>query len=98
MSHWNHRVCKSISKVDRGNGEVTIITYGIHEVYYLDNGEVYGVTEEPTPIASYHDSVLDEGTPENCLEELQESVKRVQRAMELPVIDLDTLKYAKEGT
>ena len=54
MSHWNYRVMK------RRNG-LGGYEYGIYEVYYDDNGNIEGWTEDPmTPTGSSEDDLRDE--------------------------------------
>lgn len=69
MSHWNHRVIK---KTVRGE-----TFYGVYEVYYNNNNEPYGCTEN---------SVEPSG---ETLEELQKDILRFARAAELPVLDFE---------
>jgi len=38
MSHWNHRVIKRTTERE--------VLYGIHEVFYNDDGSIYAYTEE----------------------------------------------------
>ena len=38
MSHWNHRVVKRITERE---------VYGIHEVFYNDDGSINAYTKEP---------------------------------------------------
>ena len=44
MAYWNHRVVK---RIVGGYPE-----YGIHEVYYNDDGSIQGYTDRPVSVAS----------------------------------------------
>jgi hypothetical protein len=57
-------------------------TYAIHEVYYDPDGNVAACTENP--VAPYGES----------LDELIEDVESYRRALNLPVIDYDTVGVA----
>lgn len=46
VSHWNYRV---IALEDAEFGEVT---YGIHEVYYKDDGSIDSWTKSPVPFVA----------------------------------------------
>ena len=39
---WSYRVVKTVTKIPPGD---TDISYGIHEVYYDDNGDVINISE-----------------------------------------------------
>jgi len=67
--YWNYRICKTV----RG--------YGIHEMYYDDNGEV-SWTEDPVPVVG--------GTEEEVVAEF----KHMTEALGQPVFD--TLEAQKE--
>lgn len=45
MSHWNHRVVKHTEK----SGDVW---YGIHEVHYNEDNQVWAIAEEPEVVTS----------------------------------------------
>ena len=45
---WNYRVVKTTQKLPLFAEPV--ISYGIHEVYYNEDGKINGVTEEPIRI------------------------------------------------
>ena len=70
--HWNHRVIK---KECRNDADET--TYGIHEVYYNNNGVPTMCTEEPIRLLG--DSVKD----------LKETLERMMKALDNPVLDYD---------
>ena len=65
--HWNHRILKTV--VD---GEVS---YGIHEVFYDDDGSLMGCSEEPIGIVSE--------TIEGCRRDL----KLMETAFKKPVLE-----------
>jgi len=84
VSHWNNRVCKE-TKGDT-------VTYEIREVYYNDDGEIWAVTQEPVGV---HSAVWDIGFPEDFfLNEMKETIRRLDKAMTQPIIDLDTIIFA----
>ena len=77
---WNHRVTKRKTDFDEGTG--SNIEFGIREVFYNDNGEVYAIAEEA-------DSPWGES-----FEDLKSDMEHYMKALDNPVIDLDTIKYA----
>lgn len=87
---WNYRICK---KTLEGNNHVAVV-YGIHEAYYNDNGEIWGVTENPIMVLT--DIVLDlDEKEEDAVKDLKETMRYITKALEEPILDLDTLKFAK---
>ena len=73
MSHWNHRIIKKVYD----NGEIQL---GIHEVFYNDDGSVYGYTEEPTGASVIN---IDEST---LLDDLKEYLQWMLRALDKPIL------------
>ena len=73
MSHWNHRVIKKVYN----NGEIQL---GIHEVFYNDDGSIYGYTEDPTQ-ASVSD--MDEST---LLDDLREYIQWMLNCIDKPIL------------
>jgi hypothetical protein len=69
---WNHRVVKKTHTT----GE---ISYGVHEVYYNDEGK---------PISCTQDAVEPYG---ETLEELKREIERFSKATELPILDYDKI-------
>jgi hypothetical protein len=67
---WNHRVVKRTF-----NDEVF---YGIHEVYYDDDGTINGCTMEPVAIQ------------EESVEDLEVTLTRMLQCAVKPVLDFDT--------
>ena len=64
MSHWNYRVMKRLNS----DGEHE---YGIYEVYYDDNNNILGWTENSlTPVCYSEDGLLHE------LELMKEALKK----------------------
>lgn len=91
---WNHRVCKSTASGQYAHGETwESITYGIHEVYYNSNGDIYAITEEPTRILT--DKYDEECTEADCIGALEDSLVRMQKCLSKPIIDLSTIKFAE---
>lgn len=76
MSYFNYRFCR---KVDPTTQEVT---YGIHEVYYNDMGEITGITVDPVvPIGE---------TPK----ELEDDLLMMFNARKDQVLDYDAVDMA----
>ena len=87
---WNYRVCRKelVSDIcDLDTGEV-LETYkedqfGICETYYNDDGDIaFTSAEFQSPFGE-------------TLEELKANVDDMQKAFELPVLDLDNIVYAE---
>ena len=89
---WNNRVCKETKP---GPGEEEVVTYSIREVYYAnkEQTEIYAVTEDA--IGVYADIWDEDITEEDCLNDMKETVERFAKAFEKPILDLDTIEYAK---
>jgi len=51
--------------------------YGIHETYYEDDDSVMGITENPTPVVG------------ESVEELRETLERMLKALDEPVLNYD---------
>ena len=75
MSHWNHRILKK-----KINGEDI---FSIREVYYNDDGEIYGITEHPVEIWG------------NTIEEIKETCEMILRCVDTPVLIDGKIKFAK---
>ena len=73
MSHWNHRVF-------RREWEDGTVLYGLHEVYYNDDGSIHGYTTEPVELQ------------EETVEELREVLTRMQAALDAPVLVYDEVE------
>ena len=87
---WNYRICtkKLVSDVcDMDTGKVletyTEDQFGICEVYYNDEGDITFTSENF--IEPYGET----------LEELKANFDDMQKAFELPVIDLDNIVYVE---
>lgn len=74
MSSWNHRV------VRKTDGDFTYL--GIHEVYYDDDGKIWGITEDPAQLFCEE----DEG-----VEALQTTLRWMIEATKVPVVDYDSI-------
>ena len=90
---WNHRTCKKTHKCDTHE----TVLYGIHEVYYNEKGEVWAVTEEPVTISTAFVKDMEEFDDEGAVAALKEQLERMLRALDTPIIDQDTIIYAKES-
>lgn len=84
---WNFRICKETK------GKV--VKYSIHEAYYNDDGEIWGVTDDETGVASFRDPVWPE-TEEDRLWEMKQTIDWMLEAFEKDIIDLDTFKFAEQ--
>ncbi len=72
---WNYRVVKTVTKIPLGDMD---ISYGIHEVYYDENGDIVNISE------SLAHPLSDD------LEGLKWSLERMMEACNKPVIDYNT--------
>ncbi len=72
---WSYRVIKTVTKIPLGNID---ISYGIHEVYYDENGDIVNISE------SLAHPLSDD------LEGLKWSLERMMEACNKPVIDYNT--------
>lgn len=90
MSHWNYRIVKRMHKYTIGTVEREHCTYGIHEAYYDDNGEVDAITENPKDIQSTLE-LWDCETEEECLASLKDQLTKMQLAFAKPVLDYDKI-------
>ena len=83
---WNYRVaCKKLEvKIDLSNDVYEEDCFGIVEAYYNDQGEIYATTERF--IEPYGET----------LEELKRNLETIQKAFNLPVLDLDNIVYSKQ--
>lgn len=77
MATWNHRVVKSVEAGDD--------LFAIHEVHYNDEGEIFGVTENPV--------VATGGN----IEELRETLQRMLRALDTPVLEDGKIEFKSPG-
>lgn len=75
---WNYRVVKRTEK-SKFFAE-PVISYGIHEVYYDENGKINGVTEEPIRISG--DDHL----------ELYDTVDRIVKCLNKKTVVYETLE------
>lgn len=66
MSHWNHRVIKKVTEIGT--------FYGIHEVFYNDDGSIYSYTENPVDVFG-----------EN-IAELQQTLEWMLKCLDKPVL------------
>lgn len=73
---WNYRVVRQVEIDERGREEVC---YGIHEVYYDEDG--VPTTCTVNPVAPFGESP----------DELAEDMDRMRKALEEPVLDIDSI-------
>jgi len=71
MSTWNHRVIKRTYPRETTEDEVL---YGIYEVYYNEDGSIYGHTEDPVNVMEY------------STDELLDTLERMMRCLGKPVL------------
>ena len=72
---WNYRAVKTVTKIPLGD---TDISYGIHEVYYDDNGDIVNISE------SLAHPISDD------LEGLKWNLERMMEACNKPIIDYNS--------
>lgn len=75
---WNYRVVKRTESVPHF-GE-PVISYGIHEVYYNENGKITGLTVEPIKIIA-----------DNHLE-LYDTIDRITKSLNKKTVIYETLE------
>ena len=71
MSHWNYRVLR----YPEGDPRSARHTYGIHEVYYADDGSAASCTVEPIQLVAFD------------LNDLEWRLSALQEALTKPVLD-----------
>lgn len=89
---WNHRICKKTIKCDTHE----TILYGIHEVFYNENDEVWAVTEDPMAISTAFIKGMEEFDDVGAIAALKEQLERMLSALDTPIIDQDVIVYAKD--
>lgn len=72
---WNYRAVKTVTKIPLGD---TDISYGIHEVYYDDNGDIVNISE------SLAHPISDD------LDGLKRNLERMMEACNKPIIDYNS--------
>jgi hypothetical protein len=72
---WSYRVIKQVTKIPLGDMD---ISYGIHEAYTDENGDIVNISEKP----SY---AIGDDT-----ESLKWQLERMMEACKKPVIDYNT--------
>ena len=75
---WSYRVVKTVTKIPLGDIDISYGIYGIHEVYYDENGDIVNISE------SLAHPISDD------LEGLQWNLERMMEACKKPVIDYNT--------
>lgn len=80
-SGWNNRVVKKIVP----NGTNTAIQYGIHEVYYDEDGKPSTCTVDPIALLAFDEDA------EDPIEILKSELKRYQKALEQPVLNYEDI-------
>lgn len=92
---WNYRLCKKTHRTETEiTGEITCVSYEIHEAYYNDDGGIWAVTEDAVTVGAYMDQ-LDE-TEEEKLTELAQTLDWMRLALAKGIIDLDTYVFADQ--
>lgn len=92
---WEYRICKQTHAYKVGDKTQTSVSYGIHEVYYNDKGEIFGITENAKAIIV--DQLLEEDTEADTLNEINETFELMQLAMSKPVINIDEVNFSDIG-
>lgn len=75
---WNYRVVRTLIPTSSPFMEED---YAIHEVYYNDDGSIWGMTEQPVPIHG-----------EN-LEDLRVGLEYMMQALERPVLNNEDIEF-----
>lgn len=92
---WNHRVWKEMVYGKDSSGKDDCVRYTIRETYYNKAGEVTACSDQPQPLASFLELRYEDSTEELCLKSLAFDLKSMTRAMEFPVLDLDSIVWGK---
>ena len=82
MGRWNHRAVRRVQM----EGDCKCVEYAIHEAFYDQDkpGDRPSITLEP--VAAYGDTI----------EELRETLQRMLRALDHPVLDYETHEEINE--
>ena len=73
MSYWNHRIIKKVYE----SGEIQL---GVHEVFYNDDGTIYGFTEDPADASVF-------GTEDDdLLADLRQYLGWMTKALDKPIL------------
>ena len=91
--YWNHRFCKQTRHYTVGDKTYKSVDFGIHEVHYNSNDEIVCITKEPVAIVSCDD--CDEYSDLEMAGQVHEIIDRMLKAMDKPLIDMDTIVYAE---
>lgn len=75
---WNYRVVRTLHPAWENTVEEQ---YAIHEVYYNDNGSIWGMTEQ---------AMSPTGTN---VEELRVDLEYMQKALDLPVLNNEEIEF-----
>jgi hypothetical protein len=75
---WTHRIIKKTEM--REYLENSITTYGVHQVYIDENGDISRIEDNPMPI-------FDES-----VDKLKDTIEKIQDCLKKPVIDYVTGK------
>lgn len=78
---WNYRVCKEAWKL---KDHEHCMLWSIRDAYYNDSGEIWAIGDSGVSIDSLDD-----------YEDLQRELEFIKLAFARPIIDLDTIVYAK---
>lgn len=89
---WSHRICKKMHKCETHE----TVLYGVHEVYYNEKGEVWAATEDPMAISTAFIKDMEEFDDVGAIAALKEQLERILCALDAPILDLDTIVYAKD--
>ena len=80
---WNYRIAKRTHP----DGSVE---YSIHECYYGEKETDISLTVNPVTVSTFSEPE-DDSTDENAVEELRQTLIRMQEALNKPVVDYDKL-------
>jgi len=82
MSHWNHRVIK---KTWNKGYEHEESQYGIHEVFYNDDGEIYAHPETAVTLSN------------ETIEDLREYLQWCLESLDKPILIEGEIVFAKDN-
>jgi len=84
---WNHRLVKKTYKSP--NSDYSEEVYAIHECYYNEDKSVWAVTENPVSLLTADENLSDE----EAIKNLRQTLEWMTKALEAPIIDLDTFVF-----
>ena len=84
---WDYRLCRKTH--DDGHGG-KIVSYGIHEAFYNEDGSLWAVTENEVTVG-FVELDIDDG---NAAKSAKWIFDKMNLALTKPVLDLDTIEFS----